>query len=397
MQRVRIGIIGAGTTVEWGVLPVLTGPDAVAPLDTGAWWTRRPTSGGDIRFQPPAVPEVVALCDPASGGSVGRVESLARQARIPATYTDWRQMVRETQLDAVFVAGDEPSGALQGRPDAEEVVKVFAASARSNGSVERWLWLDGAPARNQEQTDALARNLQARNIKLWLSKPLRHAAAHRSARRLLERDGIGTVTALQLRWPWPLDGAHDSGTHAALDLLLSFVPGGAGVPLRVLATRNKEGAFSIWFTLSGGATATILASSADTWNAPLPRLEVCGTQGRFMLCEGGRRMQLFVPREATRTWEPPGMAAYVSSANLLGLSEDVKGFLAAVANEAAEEFPEVDMEFEVRVLALMEAIRRSLESGNIEEVQLRPVASPAGRSGAIRAASPAENLTLNLA
>jgi predicted dehydrogenase len=398
MQRVRIGIIGAGTTVEWGVLPVLTGPDAVAPLDTGAWWTRRPTPGGDIRFQPPAVPEVVAICDPASGGSMARVESLARQARIPSTYTDWRQMVRETQLDAVLVAGDEPSGALQGRPEAEEVAKVFAASPRTNGSVpDRWLWLDGAPARDQEQTEALSRSLRARNIRLWLSKPLRHAAAHRSAKRLLERDGIGTVSGLQLRWPWPLDAAHDSGTHAALDLLLSFVSGGSGVPLRAFATKNKEGAFSVWFTLNGGASATILASSADTWNSPLPRLEVTGTQGRYMLCEGGRRMQLFVPREATRTWEPPGMAAHVSSANVLGLSEDVKGFLAATANEAAEEIPEADWEFEVRVLALMEAIRRSLESGSVEEVQLRSVTASPGRGPVSRTASPVENLTLNLA
>ena len=65
MKRVRIAVIGAGTRAEWGVLPVLSGPDIASPPDTGAWWARRAdaNSSSEIRYQPPAIPEVVALCD----------------------------------------------------------------------------------------------------------------------------------------------------------------------------------------------------------------------------------------------------------------------------------------------------------------------------------------------
>jgi predicted dehydrogenase len=93
------------------------------------------------------------------------------------------------------------------------------------------------------------------------------------------------------------------------------------------------GATNVWMRFAGGVTATALFSGAESWSAPLPRLEVCGTQGRWLVCEAGRRLWLHQPRETAHLLEPPGMIAHVTAANVLGVAEDLKAFLAACAGE----------------------------------------------------------------
>src|SRR5215216_5986156 len=99
MRRVRIGIIGASAVTEWALLPALSGPDALTPPDSGAWWGRRPGAHAEIHYQPPALPDVVALCD-----DEARARRVAEAARVRAVYTDWRQMLREVPLDALLCA-----------------------------------------------------------------------------------------------------------------------------------------------------------------------------------------------------------------------------------------------------------------------------------------------------
>ena len=85
MRRMRVAIIGAGTLTEHAILPVLSGPDGIAPPDNGAWWSRRVSSHIDIAYQPPARPEIVALCD----SDATRLERVGQMARIAARFADW--------------------------------------------------------------------------------------------------------------------------------------------------------------------------------------------------------------------------------------------------------------------------------------------------------------------
>jgi len=512
MRRVRVGIIGAGAATEWAVLPALSGPDAVAPPDSGSWWGRRAGGSSDIRYQAPARPEVVALCD--EDGE--RARRVAEAARVRAVYSDWRLMLREVEMDALLC--------LVTPAQAPEII----ASA---GAAVRWLWIDGPPATSSWETLQLARRLQGRSLRVWCAHPLRQAAAHRAAWRLIERGTLGEVSALNLRWSTPFhhapaqslptavssrarrnvssqaaapaaepfsrpadtsgsgavstprnatdtasntfagiaadvaapvpgdvdeangksqentlrnDAAHpallppargadissstsfaanalaDDGliidasaaspgmsthvaggevkgddekgnarqapsqgsrasqapaaddlpylaaSYAALDVLLAF-----GAPQRTRGATSSEaatlaatlagtstvarpvidsraalgmvgrvtasthgGATSLWLQFASGAGATALFAGAESWNAPFPRLEVCGTQGRSLICEAGRRLWLHQPREASHFLEPPGLAAHVSQANLIGLAEDLKSFLAAVAESS---------------------------------------------------------------
>ncbi len=397
MQRLRVGVIGTGSAVEWAILPTLTGPDALTAPDSGAWWSRRPSPSSDIRYNPPALPEVVALCDGdapdvARAGSANtkispRLDALSRHAKGAALYPDARSMLRECELDVVFLDGE-----CELQP-AELVDLIARAPGTLNGvAAPKWVWVDGPPAHSCAGLNPFAR--AAGGPSLWMALPLRRAPSHRAARRLIERDGIGTVTAVQARFPFALDEARFSAAYAAFDLMLSFFPS-AQAPRQIWATRHGDGATQVLLLLGGGAHVSALFGAADTWNSPLPRIEACGTQGRFLVCEAGRRLSHFVPREGARTFEPPGLAPHVSGANLSGYGEDIKAFLSVCADNPAPFNAERALDDAARALSVLEAAFLSV-------VEHRPVTvEPRGVRFAPELLQsepgvPARNLTLEL-
>ncbi|RYX84744.1 hypothetical protein EON83_08920 [bacterium] len=396
MQRLRVGVIGTGSAVEWAILPCLSGPDALAAPDAGAWWSRRPAPSGDIRYNPPALPEVVALCDgdePAPLRNSAptkvspRLEALARATRGTALYSDARAMLREAQLDVVFL-GDECE--LQ---PADLVDLISSAPGTPYGvAPPKWVWVDGPPARSCAHLNPFARVAGAPS--LWMALPLRRAPAHRAARRLIERDAIGTVTAVQARFPFPLDEARFSSAYAAFDLMLSFFPP-AQVPRQIWATRHGDGATQVLLSLGGGAHVSALFGAADTWNSPLPRIEACGTQGRFLVCEAGRRVVHYVPREGTRTFEPPGLAAHVSGSNLSGYGEDIKAFLSVCADNPAPFNAERALDDAARALSVLEAAFLSVQEHIPVSVEPRGVRFDREVLQS-EPSPPARNLTLEL-
>lgn len=406
MRRVRIGIIGAGAMTEWAILPVLSGPDAVAPPDTGAWWTRRPSAHTAIQYQAPATPEVVAVAD----ADTVRAERIAHTARVRAVYGDWRRMLRETPLDALIcVAPPDMTGEV-----------LLAANPTVN-----WVWVYGPPVGTVAAMLRLTQRLAGRATRVWCARPLRYAAAHRAARQLLERDEIGTVSALALRWGTAFyapskrtggvgaatdDASHLLSSYAALDLLLSlgaFSGGSSVVPLKVMASANN-GATSLYFSCANGTGATALFAGAESWNAPLPRLEICGTEGRAVICEAGRRLWLHKPHEATRFMEPPGLTTHISTANTTGVAEDLKAFLSscaegldshAMTGDGVEgDSPGAMLIDATRTLQVLEAAGASLTTERLVEIEpLRVVQQKvAGDNGNAKSSSEPAPFTLPL-
>jgi hypothetical protein len=225
----------------------------------------------------------------------------------------------------------------------------------------------------------------------------------------LQREAIGPVTGLMLRWGAGLfrpreaklsavnsvNGIHDNvrplsrddalalaSSYAAADLLLGFAAPArpsreeashqpVAAPVAVLGA-ERAGVATLWLHFADGASAIGLFAPAENWNSPLPRLEICGTEGRSIVCEGGRRLWLHQPREAARLWEPPGLAAQVSAANVVGIVEDVKAFLAACVLEphkAALSSGPSPLESAVRALRVLEATAQSLHSGRVVEIE----------------------------
>jgi predicted dehydrogenase len=190
-----------------------------------------------------------------------------------------------------------------------------------------------------------------------------------------------------------------ASSFAAIDLLLAFagtvgtedkvVSDSSAAPVAVCGS-ERTGAAALWIHFADGSAATALFAPSENWSSPLPRLEIIGTEGRSIVCEGGRRLWLHEPREAARVLEPPGQVAQISSANLVGVAEDIKAFLAwrvtkSPAREQADRRPA--LEGSIRVLRVLEAAAESLRTGQIVGIEpsgprplhedVSPVADPA--------------------
>ncbi len=395
-----MGIIGASAAVEWAILPVLSGPDALSPPDSGAWWQRRPSPAGDIRYQAPATPEVVALCDAPPESEWGksskvspRLQQMARAARVGAVYADPLALLREVPLDALLLCEEDAFS-----PAAVAALAASAPGVKNGVSAPRWLWIEGPPARSSLELNAWARAVAGRKPALWMAAPLRRAAAHRAARRLIERDGIGEVTAIGARLPFALDGARFGAAYAAFEMLLSLlIP--TQMPLDVTAIRHPDGAANALVRFAGGASISALFGAADAWNAPLPRVEVCGTQGRSLVCESGRRLLHYVPREGARVWEPPGLAAHVSAPGIAGYAEDLKAFLSVCTDNPAPWSAERALDDAARALSVLEATLHSLESGATIPIEARGITlnvAPPDAATPDESSEAPRNLTLDL-
>jgi predicted dehydrogenase len=382
MRRIRIGIIGGDATCDWAVLPALSGPDISSPPDSGVWWGRRAAATADIAYQPPARVELVSLAD----SDVARLYRIAAAWRIRAPYADWRAMLREVTLDALVVvpARDDFTGSATRS-------ELLAASANAN--LPLW-WLD-TPAATSHEAESLVPFAHA-----WCAHPLRAAAAHRAARRIIESGRIGAISSFALRWPRALQlNAHDAdfaASYTAFDLMLwaASLPPRDAAPVTPHAARvaldENNGAASLWIRFAHGfegraLTATALFATSDDWNSAAPRLEITGTQGRAVVCEGGRSAALLEPREAARILEVPGLAPHISHSNSLGIAEDLKMWLAHIAGSGGAALREVPAERSLAnaatTLRLMEAGREALQSGALVETNLRRDTPPRALEG----------------
>ena len=372
MRRVRIGIIGAGALTEWALLPALSGPDATLPPDSGHWRGRRIGAQAEIQYQPAATPEVVALCD----DDEARARRVGEAARVRAIYGDWRAMLNDVALDAVLCT--------TGPDQAAEVALALRGVAEPCHR-----WVDGPPAQTAQAVADLDKLMSASpNVRLWPARPMRAAMAHRAARRLLEENAVGAVSALSLRWgaglfrpaspeangrykPLTADQTRSLvSSYAALDLLLAFAaPTGESLaaPVAVCGSQ-RHGAAALWMHFANGAAATALFAPADHYGAPLPRVEIVGSDGRSLVCEGARRLWRHQPGEPAQMVEPPGAAAHISAANLLGVTEDLKAFLNFCADEPHAARRGV-LEGPVRALRLLEAATESLQTGRVVEIE----------------------------
>ena len=327
MRQLRVAVIGSGTLSENVLLPFLSTPGALQAPDEGAWWLQRPSAQIDIAYQAPARPEIVALCD----DNAPRRARVAGSMRI-ARHCDWATLCQEMasgilRVDALIVAMS---------PQRTEKL-LSDLGARRLQNCARWLWLAGPPATHFTRAREAAKLHVGRQI--WCARPASQMLAHRAARRFHARGEIGPLRALSLRWPHatPPENLSDSAAiYAALELVLAFIAPDLGrapddalshIVHRVAAS-TCDGVSQVFIENWDGSSATILASSSDDWNSDLPRLEICGSQGRSLLCRGGREVSLFEPREAARTLSPPGVSARFSSAQLLGWGEELNAFFA---------------------------------------------------------------------
>ena len=396
----RIGIWGAGTLTERGVLPALSVPNDVVVPETGIGWARRPAAEGDIRYQAAFTPEVVALCDE----DEARLSRTAHNWRIASRYHDPRALLREMTPDVLLVVPE--AGKLSQVPPFLRWVAAHYPALH--------VWVAGLPAPNAAEAARLAQDLGPgrlgeRAAHFYFADVLSHAFAVRTARYAVEANEVGPVSALALRWAssFPTERVPDavnrfSGAYAALELLLRAAQWrptardqstffGYGSDFMILGEDNLDSALArplsvvahthenttnVWLRCKNGVSVTALFAGADTWSAALPRLEVVGTQGRYLICEGTRRTSLHVPGRTAQVHESPAATLTVTAPELAGVAAELRAFLGrwaqgagGVRGSAPTPVPRDEVErwmlAPARVLRLLEATQHALRSGEM--------------------------------
>ncbi|HSN91472.1 MAG TPA: Gfo/Idh/MocA family oxidoreductase [Anaeromyxobacteraceae bacterium] len=208
--------------------------------------------------------EVAALC----GRDPGRLAALAARHGVPATFTDWREMIARAGLDVVVIA----------TPNALHHAQALAAvEAGQHVICEKPLALGAGQARE------MAARAEARGLRTLVFFTHRAVAAAAHVKRLLEEGFLGTPlsatalyqTASQLRpgkpFSWKMARA-EAGTGALGDIgshLVDLVRWWLGDFERVVAQ---------WQTLPGDRSGG--AADADDACAFLARL-ACGARAVF--------------------------------------------------------------------------------------------------------------------
>jgi predicted dehydrogenase len=261
-RRIRVGLIGT------------------------SWWADLEHLPG-LRSRPDV--EVAALC----GRDPARLASLAARHGVPATFTDWREMIARAGLEAVVIA----------TPNALHHAQALAAlDAGLHVVCEKPLALTAAQARE------MAARAEARGLRTLTFFTHRAVAAAGHVKRLVEEGFLGTPlaatalyqTASQLRpgkpFSWKM-ARTEAGTGALGDIgshLVDLVRWWLGDFTRVVAQwqtlpgerpggeADADDACSFLAHLACGARAVFQASKLVHGRGNFQRVELHGTGGSLV-------------------------------------------------------------------------------------------------------------------
>jgi predicted dehydrogenase len=342
MERLRLGIIGAGPIVEKKHLPALA---EVREID------------------------VVAACR----RNADALHQLADRFRIPARYTDYRALLDDDRVDAVLIAAGPP---------AQTRIVIDAAAAGKPMLVEKPLAESSAEARAMGEAVARA------NVHFQVGFNKRFYYGYQQARRLLDREELGAVSGIDARF-WFQSGRRDALLHNGIHFLdLARFLGGpvSNVFARRSATTEPAAAGdTVCLTLAfeGGAVGSLLLSSLASWDYPNERLDVVGSNTSALSVENGRQVRVFRRGEGrpAELYENTLSVHWWSGHEEQGFIPQLRLFARRIRDGAGT--PDAGLAAGlpdgIASLALLEAVRHSIDSGR--PVAVEPVA--AGRAAAI--------------
>lgn len=204
-KKLRVGIIGAGGIARSVHLPSL------ADIETA---------------------EVVALCDIVEERAV----ELAERFSIPHTYTLYKKMLAEEQLDAVFVLV-EPSNAFH------PVMHCINAGLHT--------FTEKPPGVTSFQTRSLARAAQAADRILQVGFNRRHIPLVQHVVKLMRE--LTTITQVEGRFMKHGSAAFDLGGHSAFQSdtihavdLVRWMAGGTPVQAAMIEAQNEDIVPNTW-------------------------------------------------------------------------------------------------------------------------------------------------------
>jgi myo-inositol 2-dehydrogenase/D-chiro-inositol 1-dehydrogenase len=255
MERLRLGVIGAGPIVEKKHLPALAEIPEIA---------------------------VVALCR----RQPQPLDRLADRFGIARRYLDYAELLAQPDIDAVLIATG---------PEAQPQIAIDAALARKHIFAEKPM------AATLGQACRMAEVLNTAGVHFQLGFNKRFYYGYRRAKALLQRGELGELSGINGRF-WFQVGRRDAMLHNGihfLDLVTFFM----GPVKEVFARRYTAlppaphvlpaETVSIALTFATDAVGTLLLSSLGAWDYPNEHIDLIGSNHNVLSVDNGRQVRLF--------------------------------------------------------------------------------------------------------
>lgn len=289
--------------------------------------------------------QLVGVCDLVRE----KAELAARRYGFERVYTDFKQMLAETQPEAVICVGGP---------------KVHYEVGRQVLELGYPLYVQKSPAPTAAQTQELADLAAEKGVVCHVGFNLRQSRAVSRSRQIITGEQFGPTTLVSVRYGLVMgatlrDAVMDQHCHG-FDTLRHLGGGVRDLTVRGLEVEGQRG-YAAVVTFESGAVGTIAFTPGQIIDREFMYFEVTGTGGQ-MITSHDFNLTYRQAGQADEVHVPGNFSGLLSGLQWLGYVNDVASFLAAVRGEAEDPSPMSDAVGTMKLCE--EAYRQLAEQGH---------------------------------
>lgn len=281
-----------------------------------------------------------------------RASSRAKSFGIPASYTDYHEMIEKERPDGVVVCVG---------PD------FHARCAIELLGMGLHIYTEKPPATDAAQCrEVLAAQQRAGKICMTAFKK-RFAPAYLKAKALLDSNEYGEPALIQIL---RTSGNYPGGDRYLLDSAIHVVDlvGFLGGPVRrISASRKPSATFAVSMEFAQGAVGTLNLCDRMNYRRGWEQVTVITTEGLLAQVDNSVEMIAFHREQPVAAHKPEFVAGSSHSSTEMGFVGELQAFVDAIAD--GDGTPESSILEAARTMETLEAIQRSIESKQPEDVE----------------------------
>ncbi len=233
--------------------------------------------------------ELAAVCDL----SLEKAQAFAAQFGAHAAYSDYHEMLRRENLDAVFVV---TSYTENGRPRYPDI-----AVDCLNAGVH--VWIEKPPAASVEEIEKMQRAAEQNHRQVGVGFKKMFFEANRKAKELAYSEDFGTISMASLQYPQGIptteefaryrEGQREPSVTWFLDHLchpVSLMLYLFSMPETLYYARSGNGAGSAVFTYQNGLVVNLQLTCGAASNCGMERTMILSDRGRHITVENNIRV-----------------------------------------------------------------------------------------------------------
>jgi predicted dehydrogenase len=227
---------------------------------------------------------LVATCDL----DAKKAEAYAKQFGADQSFSNHREMLEKSKIDAVFICTGYDA---KGRPLYPDLV-IDCLNAGKH------VWFEKPPAANTADIERMQSAAKAANRNVMVGFKKMFFPANEKARELMSAPDFGTPHFVMLQYPQYIPTMEEFRTYAAgervakvisfldhlchpISLLLFLL----GMPQSLYYERSQNGGGNATFTFANGPVATLALTEGSSKNGGMERTLIIGEKGRHISVE----------------------------------------------------------------------------------------------------------------